>query len=212
MSEVMMPHRQEIPHLEQQRASVGVLSVIYHPGAQSVLLIREKNSKISTDKKAGQLSFPIETRKHDEEPAKNLLASLAEVFDDKDKAIFGNNLHLSRFYQKMFSLPDNVDVPVDIALFVYDGALIIPTPVTTDEVEAYGWVPIDELASLPLRSITQQALSHLQDEHILYHAERTYLLNQQTRRQLRQQYFSLAEFHSVREQGSDVSIRGNHMS
>ena len=203
----MMPYRHEIPRLEQYRASVGVLSVIYHPGAKSVLLIEERNSKEATNKYAGEVSFPIETRKNNENPATNLLASLTEIFDDTDKEHFGDHLHLSSFSQKMFHLPNNVEVPVDVALFLYDGPLFIPTPVTKDEVKQYGWIPVDQLERLPLRSLTREALIHLQTDDMLSQAETTFALHHTIRRQLRQEYFSLAQFHINREQSKDIVIQ-----
>lgn len=208
MSEVMMqrPAERDFAYsAEQRRPSVGVMSVIYHPDTKSLLVVKEKKSKEATNKHAGEVSLPIETRKANEEPFINLLGSLAEVFDDRHTMHFGETLHLSSFSQKMFHLP-NHEVPVDIAVFLYEGPQIVPTPVTTDEVESYGWVPLDKLKDLPLRSVTREALMYLQEDDLLAQAEKTYQLHQTMRRILRQENFSLADFHRNRELSQDVII------
>lgn len=192
---------------EKTRQNVGVVSLFYHPPTDSMLVIEEKKSKDATCKQAGELSFPAETRKVGENRHENLLGSLAEAFNDTHSRQFGKHLHLGYYYHNAFDLENNPKIPVDVALFIYDGNLFLPTPVVTDEVGAFGWVPMTQLDKLPLRSVARQALTFVMENDKLNQVARTHTMNTGIRRQLRQRYFSLATFHELREQKEDVPIR-----
>lgn len=193
--------------LETKRQSLGVVPFIYNPLTRSVWMIEEKITKSATCKRAGELSFPAETRKVGEGPQENLLGSLAEVFDDTHSKQFGENLHLGYYYQNAFHLGNNPNIPVDVALFIYDGDLIVPTPVVTDEVGPFGWIPIDQVEKLPLRSVALQVLNFVKKDDKLDQVEQTYHMHKTIRRQLRQEYFSIAAFHTLREEKPDVQVR-----
>ncbi len=191
---------------KEQRPSIGVVTIIYQPSDKTFLTIKEKKGKATTSKKAGEISFLAETRKNNEGCHRNILGSLAEGFDDVHVREMRLGLHLERYYSHAIALDGEEDLPVDVAFFMYDGPPIMPCPTAKDEVEAYGWVDIDTLDKLPMRSVAKQVIQTMKEKDWIAEIENTYLINKLVAQELQRDFFSLEQLYFQREQSKDVMI------
>lgn len=122
--------------------------------------IIEKVDKEQTNKLAGQISVPAETKKVDEGPEDNLWGALVEFVNDE--AFDYVKRHLIRM-EDISTREKGVFVRgkvIDVVVLIYDGALDFPfKPVCDNEVSPNGWVTRSELLkSEDLREPIRQAL------------------------------------------------------
>lgn len=152
----------------EARDSIGVALLIvgidpqkHGEDAANPLLwtIRELLGKSETDRIAGELSIPAETKKAGESRIANILGALAE---------FGDNQHLEYLRDHLFLINDAYteksifihDNPADMAVLVYDGFLDIPfNPVCDEEVSPNGWMSRSMIQEAKgIRSALKQAI------------------------------------------------------
>lgn len=103
----------------------------------------ENKSKPETEKVAGQVSVPSETRKVGEEQEETLLAALAEFTDDEAVIADLRVPPGSPYFHNGISVGGN---PVDVAVVFYAGsANTVINPVDPDEVSVNGWRSLEQL-------------------------------------------------------------------
>jgi len=129
-----------VPEVEP-RESIGVVLIVVAPSESNegplVWTILEQENKEETDKFAGQISLPAETRKVGEQEVDTVLGALAE-FTDSDET-----LRYLRFNPDAFYAKEPIRVkgkPVDVAFLVYDGPTLPMQSVDPSETIANGWM------------------------------------------------------------------------
>jgi hypothetical protein len=157
-----------VPEAEMTRsAGIALLVVGLDPKRNDanqsdplIWTIRELQDKPSSQKKAGELSIPAETRKTGEDRFSNLLGALAEFCDDDALHYVREHLFLVEdlFGERCLSINDCL---VDLTTLVYDGDLRYPlTPLHSSEVGSNGWVNKSLIqGSDGVRTILSQALT-----------------------------------------------------
>lgn len=171
--------------------------------------IIELKNKPETNKFAGQISAPAETRKDGETIESNVLGALAEFCNDEAFSLYVRN-HLVRPERWIGEKGASVgNSPVDIAVLIYDGALDFPfKPACSDEVRANGWVKKSDLINNPRsRDILKQALEFDSEKNLVRCALDSYYNNPQKRDSIfPKDMDSIEEFSVVREHGIDIRV------
>jgi len=174
-------------------------------GNPRIWTINELSSKPETQKTAGEVSFPAETKKEDEDEIDTLLGGLAE-FTDSEDIIEQLRVNPERFYAKSAIRVNGF--AIDVAIISYEGlsdSLIEPTD--RKEVAPNGWMRTSELQLLngSARSIVNDSISFAL-EHGIFEAiavgqDRTVPLTA-----LKDRYSSLGEFLDERDTKDDISL------
>jgi len=167
----------------------------------------EKTSKIETDKIAGQISLPAETRKNGENLENNVFGALGEFCDDNAFTYVKNHIVKPSsiwYIKKGITVLGN---PVDVAVLIYDGALDFPlSPAHLDEINPNGWMKKSDLRKeLKLRSVFTQALELDDKEGLTRKALESY--RSSPRALIFPDGFdSIQKFNNSREFGIDVKV------
>jgi hypothetical protein len=174
-------------------------------GNPRIWTINELTSKAETHKVAGEVSFPAETKKEDEDEVDTVLGGLAE-FTDSDEIVGQLRINPKRFYAKSAIKVNGF--AIDLAVISYEGspdALIEPTD--RNEVAPNGWMETSELQLLngSARSIVSDsinfALEHGMLEALAAEQDKTVPLTA-----LKDQYSSLKAFLDDRDTKEDVPL------
>lgn len=134
-----------------RRTSIGVVLVIVAASESSnegplVWTVLEQQGKEETDKIAGQISLPAETRKVGEGEVGTLLAALGEM-TDSDDTLGHFFVDPDAFYAQAPILVKGK--PADVAFLVYDGPLgENMQSVDVSETVANGWMHTQEIQRL----------------------------------------------------------------
>ena len=171
--------------------------------------ITELKSKVETDKLAGQLSIPAETRKNGESAEDNVIGALAEFCNDTIFSSYVKN-HLVKVDGK-WRREKGITVgtgPADVAVVIYDGALDFPfKPTNADEVSPNGWMKKSELVAVypNLRDLLKETLELDSMENLIRDALEDYESNPEKRKSVfPDDLVSIEKFNSEREFGVDM--------
>lgn len=209
-----------IPELIGNPASIGVVVGIVgvDPSRNGQNLkqpkmwtVRELKSKPATDKIAGQLSFPAETRKKEEQgkdyPVQNMIGALVDEFSD-DADLIKNSIFLVDGLSVVTNTLSVRNGPLDLMLLIYTGSFdrrIEPTD--TRDVAPNGWMSLEELASKPSRNFVYQTLEKQRSDGIISRTIEVFNHSPLKRVPIGaylSEDFSVAGFRAKREQGNDV--------
>lgn len=173
--------------------------------------IKEKKSKPSTGKIAGQISLPGETRKIGGEPIRDLIGgALAELTDNN--FIIANNLFFmsdSSHVQGKLFVNGN---PFDIVVLMYEGPLDRSfSPFDKEEVSENGWMTMEEIKKVNqsmVRGFVWDFLSLEQSEGFIQRTVSDYLHSPMKRiplsRILPSNFSSIERFYKQREKLEDI--------
>ena len=209
-----------IPELIGNPASIGVVVGIVgvDPSRNGQNLkqpkmwtVRELKSKPATDKIAGQLSFPAETRKKEEQgkdyPVQNMIGALVDEFSD-DADLIKNSIFLVDGLSVVTNTLSVRNGPLDLMLLIYAGSFERRIePADTGDVAVNGWISLEELASKPSRNFISQALEKERSAGIISRTIETFIRSPLRRVPIGAYLpsdFSISGFRARREQGSDV--------
>lgn len=171
-----------------------------------VWTITELQAKSETEKKAGEISIPAETKKIGEYRVANILGALAEFCDDNAIPHLVDNLFMvdGLYREKGIIIKNN---PVDLAVLIYNGSLDIAlTPESATEVRANGWINRSRIQRMEgVRSVLSQAVELDGLEGITGKAIEAYYSNSGMM-QIFSPGFSMKKFYVEREKLPDVPI------
>ncbi len=209
-----------IPEIIGNPASIGVVVGIIgvDPSRNGenlkqpkVWTVRELKSKPATEKIAGQLSFPAETRKQEEQgkeyPVNNMIGALVDEFSD-DADLIKHNVFLMDGLSVVTNTISVKSGPLDLMLLIYAGSFdrrIEPTD--TGDVAVNGWMSLDELASRPSRNFVSQILEKERSDGIISRVIEAFDHFPPKRIPIGaylSEDFSISGFRTKREQGNDV--------
>jgi hypothetical protein len=187
--------------------SVGILALIVgldpkrngdNVSDPLIWTITELQGKPETEKHAGQISVPAETRTLWENRRSNVLGVLAEFTDDATLPTVAGHL-----YEVESTYRDG-----RMAVFVYDGPLNIPfQPTCSKEVSPWGWQRRSQLQQQgELRGVLRQALDLDQGEGFIMQALEDFYANRGIRPVIPPQLQSIEDFIARRETSPDVPI------
>ncbi len=194
-----------------QSIGVGVLIIALDPRRNGdnvsnpkFWTIRERQSKGTTIKLAGEISGPAETKKTGESTLSNIYGALGEFCDDTSIDEVSGHL----FAMEGSFVPNAATVhgnPVDLAVLVYDGLLDTPfKPASCDEVSANGWMTREDILKIPnVRPVFRDLLEFERRNGLAAKILEAYYTNPQMRTPVFPQGFSLNDFHVQREQLAD---------
>ncbi|OGH24339.1 MAG: hypothetical protein A3B47_01065 [Candidatus Levybacteria bacterium RIFCSPLOWO2_01_FULL_39_24] len=166
----------------------------------------EKKPKLETDRLAGQISFPSDTRKIGEDKLSNMLGTLPE-FSGNDGLIRSLSFTSSSYINEAIKIKEN---HYDLMIVFLNGFLATPIiPLDGNEVSANGWMRLEELRKLQkenpsmLRSFVEQIIGgeligKAVDDYFRFPKERIPFSTILPRN------FSIANFYKVREKLPDV--------
>lgn len=172
----------------------------------------EKKSKSATERFAGQISFPAETRKIGEDRFSNMLGALPEFSENNNliKNLVFMHSPLS-YVEGRISVKNN---PVDLAILLVSGFPGSPIePLDVDEVSANGWMSFEDLKNVRkdnpfrLRSIVGQVIDMEESDKIIYSVVEDYFQFPGRRIPLSTklpQDFSITGFYQQREKMRDI--------
>ena len=195
---------------ESRPRRIGVVLLIVDKsslvsGNPRIWTITELESKPETNKNAGEISFPAETKKPDEEEIDTVLGGLAE-FTNSDEIVGQLSVNPERFYAK--SAIDVNGYAIDVAVISYEGSCdALIKPVDIKEVEPNGWMGTNELQLLngSARSIVSDSISFVLEhgifETLAAEQDKTVPLTA-----LKQRYNSLQEFLEMRDAKEDIPL------
>src|ERR1035437_6844688 len=155
------------PEVERVRsAGIALLTVGLDPRRNGenqrnplIWTIKELQDKPVTQKRAGELSIPAETRKTGEDRFSNLLGAMAEFCNDAALPYVREHLFLVKdlFKERCLTINGNL---VDLTVLIYNGELGYPlTPLHVSEVGSNGWAHKSAIQNADgVRTILSQAL------------------------------------------------------
>jgi len=121
--------------------------------------ITERQDKPDTEKRAGDLSVPAETRKIGEDRLSNVLGALAEFCGDNDLPYVREHLFLLNgvFRERGINVRG---IQVDMSVLVYNGLIDFQfNPLNSTEVAPNRWIHRDEIPGMGnVRSVLRQAI------------------------------------------------------
>jgi len=195
--------------------AIGVLIVGVDPGRSGnsqrdhlFWTIRELNSREETQKTAGQISVPAETRKIGEDRYSNLLGALTEFCNDGDLDYIRKHLFIVDKLFKERGIPLNGNF-ADLSILVYDGDLSYPfSPLNAKEVCSNGWLSrADILGRQGVRSGLRQALELDMREGLTIEALQAYYgQSERVKPAFPLNFKLMEEFYRRRETFSDVPL------
>ena len=173
----------------------------------------EKTSKPETEKIAGQISFPAETRKQGESPEDTLLGAIAEFTNDD--ALIGrlSTPRVGNYMPSAILVGGNL---IDLAIVFHEGLLDEEiTPADSAEISTNGWRSLDQLRSEDpnkLRSIITKTLVVEETSGFIRQAVEAYQAGDRVNLltlipKLSSEDFSIIRFHRQREKGKDVDLK-----
>lgn len=205
-----MVESQAVPEADR-RESIGVVLVVVASSSKGkdanplVWTILEKTGKAQTDKTAGQISLPAETRKVGEQEMATVLGALGELTGSDDVV---NDLYLNpeTFYAQSPILVKGR--PVDVAFLVYDGPTVADfKPVDQAETKAYGWMPIQAIHRLngEVRPLVHDSIGFAVSNNVFFQLaqNRSGLVPLSS---FLQPDFSIRDFIAQREQQPDIPL------
>lgn len=136
---------------EKSPKGKGVVLLIVDAGSlrdgnPRLYTVNELFTSSQTDKLAGQVSFPAETKKAGEKEAETVFGGLAE-FTDSETIVRYLRINPERFYAKS-AIRVN-DYMIDLAVILYDGPTdVMINPTDRHEVEPNGWMEVSKLRLL----------------------------------------------------------------
>lgn len=168
--------------------------------------ITELQAKAKTEKKAGEISIPAETRKVGEHRLANILGALAEFCDDSSIPQLEDHFFIvdGLYREKGITIKSN---PADLAVLVYNGSLdIVLTPESATEVRANGWINRSKVRGMDgVRSVLTQAVELDALEGLTGRAIEAYYSESEMTR-IFFPGFSMKDFYEKREALPDVPI------
>ena len=172
--------------------------------------IIELNNKGETEKSAGQISIPSETRKNGESTEDNVLGALAEFCDDTlfSEYVKGHVVKMDGKWHRERGIFVGAG-PADVAVLIFDGALDFPLKSSCpDEVSPHGWMKKSELVVSPnLRDALRQALELDDKENLIRDTLESYQKNPENRKLVFPESLnSIQKFNNNREFGLDVEV------
>jgi hypothetical protein len=197
--------------------SIGVLALIVgldperngdNASDPLIWVITELQGKPETQKRAGQISAPAETKTLWENRRSNVLGVLAEFTNDATLAVTTSHLYEVESTYRDGRIAIGQSNVADLAVFVYDGPLSIPfQPVCRQEVSPIGWVKVSQLRQFDgLRDVLRQALDLDQREGIIRQTLEDFYAGRGKKRVIPAQLASIEEFIAGRETSPDVPI------
>lgn len=201
----------------EPKRHVGLGVIILNANSGHIWTIEELDTRESKDRKHGQLSVPLETRKQGETFHRNLLGALAEAYDDQDadgndirdklsRSIFQLNEVVSFFSKAViFANEKNVFI-CDLAILIYDGPDIKPCAYNKEEVKSLGWMPVGEFLASNIRPLAKKLvetaynLGHIDKALDAYH----YASHGNGKKPLLDSGFSIRDYYNSRERLPDV--------
>lgn len=211
-----------IPEIIGNPASIGVVVGIIgvDPSRNGenlrqpkIWTVRELKSKPATEKIAGQLSFPAETRKQEERGKEylvnNMIGALVDEFSD-DADLIKDSIFLVDGVSLITNTISVRSGPLDLMLLIYAGPFdrrIEPTD--REDIAVNGWMSLDELASKPSRNFVSQTLEKERSSRIISRtiaAFNHFPLKRVPIGAYLSEDFSIAGFRAKREQGHDVVV------
>lgn len=208
-----------LKEIEEKPASAGVAVVIVgldqsrngeNQSDPLIWTIIELVSKPDTEKSAGQISIPAETRKNGESIDDNVIGALAEFCDDTLFSPYVKK-HLVKmegkwYREKVISVGGS---HADVAVLIYDGALDFPLkPANPNEVSPNGWIKKSDLQNRSeLRDLCKQVILLDEWEDLTRNALESYYNNPDQRRSVfPDDLSSIKHFSTLREFGMDVVV------
>lgn len=177
-------------------------------------IVLENNTKVETEKIAGQQSLPGESKKIGENVINNLVGAIAEI-TDSDFVIRNNLFVMPESYAKgAISIRGN---PVDLMSMVYQGPLSISfQPVDKKEVTGYKWRTLNELGA-QIKESPEKVRKFTRDVVVMESSARKigrvageFIHSPLTRLPfsvlLPQSFCSIRQFYQERERGRDARI------
>lgn len=190
------PQRKGVALLIVDKSSIG-------SGDPRIWTINELSSSPETQKLAGQVSIPAETRKEDEEESETVFGGLAE-FTDSDEVVSHLKINPNKFYAKSAIRVNGF--AIDVAIIFYDGPTDAPIiPSDDEEVEPRGWASTRELGLLngEARSIVGDSISFAQEQGAFDLSEEDQVIPITS---LIEDYSSLNEFIEKRDTKTDILL------
>jgi hypothetical protein len=199
--DILISH--EIPNV-----ITGLAALVVDVNTSYIRAGREKIAKPSTERKIGELTVGIDTRKEGEDQEGNLHGALAELFRDHD--IHGRDVR--RILQRsLYHMEGNTYYPgferqvkgrtiqCEYAIVLYDGPLLEIEPYDSKEVEDAQWMPIDRLLQSDVRPLAGQAVWHALNTGVIQNNLRRYHQERESRLRLLPPGFSINERYEKRE-------------
>lgn len=172
----------------------------------------EKRSKPETEKFAGQISLPAETRKLGENKLSNMLGALPEFSENSDlirELIFMQSP--TSYIEGRISVSNS---PVDLAVLLVNGFPTAPiVPLDANEVAANGWMSMNEIEALHqtnpsrLRGFMGQVIAMERADMVIHRVVEDYFQHPEKRFPLSERLpsnFSMLDFYNQREMTADV--------
>lgn len=211
MSHEVLLSEQVLTPESDRRTSIGVVLVVVAASESSnegplVWTVLEQQGKEETDKIAGQISLPAETRKVGEQEVGTVLGALGEL-TDSDEVIRHLYVDPKAFYAKEPVLVKGK--PVDVAFIIYDGPLgESMQPVDPSETTPNGWMSTGEIKRLngELRPAARDSIDFAAANGILDSLVRTPRDDLIPLSSLVQPDFSIRTFLEQRETQQDISL------
>lgn len=208
---------------EIERHSIGVALVIVgidpsrngeNSSDPKIWTLLEKKSKAETEKTAGQISFPGETKKSGEKLNSNIIGALAEF--SRNDFVIKNNLFFvpQSYHEGVVAIRNN---PVDLVVLFYNGGLDRSfKPVDQEDVAAHRWMTVKEINELMkenpekvrkfARDIVSMESSEKKIEKVIDEYIHSPLKRLPISILLPQTFSSMEQFHNERERMIDVRV------
>lgn len=198
MERLVIPDTQE-----KLRRIVGMGVVIVNSETGDLWTVREKLDKEKTDRKSGQLSIPLETRKIGESPRGNLQGAMAEAFDDEEDltrpSVLEGLYHVGTIPQRRIVVgTDKNTILCDVALLLHDGRPITKKPFS-DEVEDSQWMNPDQFLEEDARSLARIVVQDVMQSGIYRENLLRYHSGSPLLQQTFQNRFSIRDYATRRE-------------
>ncbi len=207
----------------ERAASIGVALVIVgidpsrngeNASDPKIWTVKERKTKPETEKTAGQISFPGETKKTGEDLWPNVVGALAE-FSDRDSALNSLFVMPNSHYSNVISIRGN---PVDLIVSVYSGSLDDRhfQPVDKEDVAGHRWMTIREINEIIktdpetirkfARDIVSMETSHNQIQRVVEEFMHEPVKRLPVSSFLPKGFSSMAKFHEDREKQVDNRV------
>lgn len=143
---------------------IGVGFLLFAPinGAQKLFTVRELKNKAAYDKKAGEITFPMETQEGAE---KNLTATLQRLIEEeisRNTSIVGDIKVISIFNEEFRFIPNRPDIVVFYGIGKFFGNPNQNFQPKDNDIVFSGWRTIQEMLSgkFPVRHGVIPVLNH----------------------------------------------------
>lgn len=201
----------------EPKRHVGLGVIILNAKSGQIWTIEELDTRESKDRKHGQLSVPLETRKQGETFHRNLLGALAEAYDDQDtdgndikeelsRSIFQLNEGVSSFPKAVTIVNEKNVFLCDLKILIYDGPDLKLCAYNKEEVKSLGWMPVEEFLTSNTRPLAKKLvetaynLGYIDKALDAYH----YASHGNGKKPLLESGFSIRDYYNSREKLLDV--------